>query len=781
MRSTASSLPLVRVRALAAVPLALVAFLAGGAPAQPPPNDNCAGAIPVVDGLNGPFDNTGATNGSVSASCGFGGAAGSRDVWFTYVSTCNATLIVSTCDTLGGTTTLGDTILSAYATCGGAELACTDDSGCGPTGYLSTISFPATAGTLYRIRVASYSPSATGSFSITISCSGAPSNDNCAAAIPIVDGANGPFDNTGATNSPAAASCGYGGSPGYNDVWFSYTATCTGTVFVDTCDTAGGTTTLADTILTAYAACGGAELSCSEDSCALLSAIPFNVTSGQTYQIRVSAYANGGLGTFMLTVTCGGTVDFGDAPAATAGLVSQANSGLDERLGATVTTEGTVPPAWFGDGGDDGIVSAVDLYPTSFTATIVVSAENPSGTFVDNVGLWYRRTGVGQLFDIGLDAVGALAGPVGPVPTTFTFGPFPTFGDSPPSPYVRLRLSRDPNDMAAPTGAGSFGEVEDYILAGAGGPNTFALSGTGYSDAGDAPIPYPPAAARTLVSERLGAASDGDPNSPVGFPTSGAAAWNDEGADDDGIVRIDGLTPGGSVTVTVFGIDPAGTFTDAFSAWMDFDGDGNWDEPGEVFAAVFEDIGPSGLNVTLGPLAVPASAVDPVPTRIKMNYYGGASSEAYTAAGASMTYGEIEDYLLHLQQGAPCNSGGGGAPAAWADDPPRIGLPFTWRMAGLVPGAPALFVIDAASLPPIDLVLLGAPIAPGVCFLRVFPTILANTGPADPAGNLALTVPVPPDPSLLTATVYLQNFQIAFAPGLVILGTNVLGLTILPG
>ncbi|HKB15197.1 MAG TPA: hypothetical protein VKF62_03985, partial [Planctomycetota bacterium] len=310
MRSPASSLPFVRVRVLAAVPLLLAALLARGAPAQAVPNDNCAGAISVVDGVNGPFDNTGAANGPVNASCGFGGAGGSRDVWFSYVSTCSATLIVSTCDTLGGTTTLTDTILSAYATCGGAEIACTDDSGCGPTGYLSTISFPATAGTTYRIRVASYSPSATGTFSITISCSGPPSNDNCAAAIPVVDGLNGPFDNTGATNSAAAASCGYGGSPGYDDVWFSYTATCTGTVLVDTCDTNGGTTTLDDTLLTAYATCGGAELSCSEDSCALLSAIPFAVTSGQTYRIRVSAYANGGLGTFFLTIACGGTVDF---------------------------------------------------------------------------------------------------------------------------------------------------------------------------------------------------------------------------------------------------------------------------------------------------------------------------------------------------------------------------------------------------------------------------------------------------------------------------------------
>ncbi|HKB14998.1 MAG TPA: GEVED domain-containing protein, partial [Planctomycetota bacterium] len=345
-----------------------------------------------------------------------------------------------------------------------------------------------------------------------------------------------------------------------------------------------------------------------------------------------------------------------------AGLVSQANSGSDERLGATVTTEGTVPSAWFGDGGDDGIVSATDLYPTSLTATIVVSAANPSATFTDYVGLWYRRAGVGQMFDTSIDAVGSVGGSVGPVPTTFTFGPFPTFGDSPPSPYVRIRLSRDLNDMAAPTGAGSFGEVEDYLLVGSGGPNTNALAGIGYSDAGDAPLPYPPVAARELASERLGAASDGDPNSPVGFPTAGPAAWNDDGADDDGIVRIDGLTPGGSATVTVFGIDPAGTFTDAFSVWMDFDGDGNWDEPGEVFAPAFVDIGPLGSNVTLGPLAVPASAVDPVPTRIKMNYYGGTSSEAYTASGASASYGEIEDYLLHLQRGSPCNSGGGPSP-----------------------------------------------------------------------------------------------------------------------
>jgi hypothetical protein len=86
-------------------------------------------------------------------------------------------------------------------------------------------------------------------------------------------------------------------------------------------------------------------------------------------------------GTFALNITCvvPPLGDGGDAPVE-AGLPVHTNAGTAERLGTDVTLEtGNVTPAWFGDLGDDGIVSVSDLFPGSTTATIVVLAANPTG------------------------------------------------------------------------------------------------------------------------------------------------------------------------------------------------------------------------------------------------------------------------------------------------------------------------------------------------------------------------------------------------------------------
>src|SRR5262249_34040479 len=103
------------------------------------------------------------TNSGTLMACSTGGYA---DVWFTYTPGCTGTVTVST--GCGGFNTL----LSAYPSCGGASLACNDDTtGCGGGGSPITLSGP--AGTTYLLQVALTYSGAFGSFSVNVSQGGA--------------------------------------------------------------------------------------------------------------------------------------------------------------------------------------------------------------------------------------------------------------------------------------------------------------------------------------------------------------------------------------------------------------------------------------------------------------------------------------------------------------------------------------------------------------------------------------------------------------------------------
>jgi hypothetical protein len=247
-----------------------VTFSVSGAPG----NDNCANAIPVGEGTH-PFSNVGATQDGF-ASCGVGGSPGYSDVWYLYTPSFTGTADVETC----GLTTL-DTMLSAYDACGGMEIGCNDDS-C--SSLQSRMTFPVTSGVPVYIRIASWSTTAQGSGSFLIQQIVAPPNDECATATPVGEGTH-PFSNIGATTN-GFASCGFGGSPGYSDVWFAYTPSFTGFAEASTCGL-----TLLDTQLNAFDACGGLEIACNDDACASLqSRIVIPVTAGVTVYIRLASW-----------------------------------------------------------------------------------------------------------------------------------------------------------------------------------------------------------------------------------------------------------------------------------------------------------------------------------------------------------------------------------------------------------------------------------------------------------------------------------------------------------
>lgn len=122
-----------------------------------PANNDCAAATSVGNGTFN-FTTIGATNDFVG-TCGSSGA--SPDVWFRYTASCNGTARVTTCDLSGA-----DTVLEALTSCGGSVITCLDDF----CGLQTTITFPASAGQQYLVRVAGFS-NRTGSGQVRFSCS----------------------------------------------------------------------------------------------------------------------------------------------------------------------------------------------------------------------------------------------------------------------------------------------------------------------------------------------------------------------------------------------------------------------------------------------------------------------------------------------------------------------------------------------------------------------------------------------------------------------------------
>jgi hypothetical protein len=135
-----------------------------------------------------------------------------------------------------------------------------------------------------------------------------PVNDECTGATTIGVGGTA-FNSTGATGvTTLPASCdSFGSVDIFNDVWFKYVATGTGSATVSTCNAASF-----DTRLGIFSgACDAlAFVACNDDGagCAgFTSSVTFNTVCGETYYISLGAFANGTTGTGTLTVTQTGT------------------------------------------------------------------------------------------------------------------------------------------------------------------------------------------------------------------------------------------------------------------------------------------------------------------------------------------------------------------------------------------------------------------------------------------------------------------------------------------
>jgi uncharacterized repeat protein (TIGR01451 family) len=192
--------------------------------------------------------------------------------------------------------------------------------------------------------------------------------------------------------------------------------------------------------------------------------------------------------------------------------------------------------------------------------------------------------------------------------------------------YARFRLSSAGN--LGPTGTAADGEVEDYAV------NIFGL------DFGDAPDTYHTSlasnGARHIVIPgfSLGATADTEPD---GQPSVGATG---DGGDENGVTF-----PAGSIlktcvanTLTISLTNTAGEGSPRLNAWIDFDGDGHFDDPRDRVATDMPLV--SGSNTLV--VTPPCNAASTITyARFRLS-----STTGVVTPSGVVGSGEVEDYAV---------------------------------------------------------------------------------------------------------------------------------------
>jgi len=257
-----------------------------------PTNDICDEATPVDDVTNLPFNTTGARFG------GRGLCMRGPNIWYCYRAPCTGDVTVS----LAGSSY--DTMLAVYNGCecfptSDNLIACNDDS---HSSFQSEVTFVAVAGNQYLIEVGGYGL-AQGRGVITIKCEGQPgpppSKDDCPNARSIGDVTDLSFDTSGAVfDGPGLCMI----SP---NIWYCYTASCTGDATVSL---AGSSF---DTMLAIYNGCecypaSGDMIECNDDAnMGYQSEITFAAIAGNQYLIEIGGYGSE-TGQGVLNISCEG-------------------------------------------------------------------------------------------------------------------------------------------------------------------------------------------------------------------------------------------------------------------------------------------------------------------------------------------------------------------------------------------------------------------------------------------------------------------------------------------
>ncbi|MEO8276729.1 MAG: GEVED domain-containing protein [Thermoanaerobaculia bacterium] len=325
--------------------------------------------------------------------------------------------------------------------------------------------------------------------------------------------------------------------------------------------------------------------------------------------------------------------DFGDAPASYAtqgaGAASHTvNPNVGLRLGTCVDTEADGQPT-AGAAGDDTTAGTSrvgscfdDEDGVTFTAAIIACQSSAILVVASGAGeldAWFDWNGDGDFADAGEHEISAQTVTPGvnnlaiSVPCAAVDG----------LTYARFRLSSA--GIATPNGAAADGEVEDYAV------------NIGTVDLGDAPDSY-----GTLVASNgpnhgvtsgfsLGATVDTESD---GQPSVGATG---DGADEDGVTIPAQLVACSSVNLNVTLTNTAAIATPRLDAWIDFDGDGAFDDPRDRIA--------TSLALVSGANALPVNVPCDSHSALTYGRFRLSSAGTATPLGPALD-GEVEDWAV---------------------------------------------------------------------------------------------------------------------------------------
>jgi gliding motility-associated-like protein len=203
--------------------------------------------------------------------------------------------------------------------------------------------------------------------------------------------------------------------------------------------------------------------------------------------------------------------------------------------------------------------------------------------------------------------------------------------------------------FSLPSANGSITGESDLVACSAGAAHTVVTQQEYPNDFGDAPASY--GSADHVISDwiYMGSAPDGEPSSQY----SDEADGDDRNLfDDEDGVTFPEMKPGASVTIAVRTVETSYFLTGYLSAWIDWNGDGDFNDKDERIAENRRV--PSGSAILALSVSVPNDAIVSRPTFARFRIGPRVSSPTGSASS-----GEVEDYMIKI--------------ACIPPDPPKIG------------------------------------------------------------------------------------------------------------